>query len=57
VHYISNVDGTHAAEVFKKIDPETCLFVVASKTFTTQVIFFLSLLILFFICLGDNGKC
>lgn len=34
-HYISNVDGTHAAEVFKIIDPETCLFIVASKTFTT----------------------
>jgi glucose-6-phosphate isomerase len=37
VHYISNVDGTHAAEVLKIIDPETCLFIVTSKTFTTQV--------------------
>jgi len=35
-HFISNVDGTHLAEVLKKIDPETTLFIVASKTFTTQ---------------------
>jgi glucose-6-phosphate isomerase len=36
VHFVSNVDGTHIAEVIKKVDPETVLFVVASKTFTTQ---------------------
>lgn len=36
VHFVSNVDGTHLAEVLKKVNPETTLFVVASKTFTTQ---------------------
>ena len=36
VHFVSNVDGTHLAETFKIIDPETTLFIVASKTFTTQ---------------------
>jgi glucose-6-phosphate isomerase len=36
VHFVSNVDGTHIAEVLKKIDPETSLFIIASKTFTTQ---------------------
>ncbi|MDG2960227.1 glucose-6-phosphate isomerase [Bisgaard Taxon 10/6] len=36
MHFVSNVDGTHIAEVFKKINPETTLFLVASKTFTTQ---------------------
>lgn len=36
VHFISNVDGTHIAETLKKIGPETALFLVASKTFTTQ---------------------
>jgi glucose-6-phosphate isomerase len=36
VHFVSNVDGSHIAETFKKIDPETTLFIVASKTFTTQ---------------------
>ena len=36
VHFVSNVDGTHIAETLKKIDPETCLFIIASKTFTTQ---------------------
>ncbi len=35
-HFVSNVDGTHLAEVLKDIKPETTLFVVASKTFTTQ---------------------
>jgi glucose-6-phosphate isomerase len=35
-HFVSNVDGTHLAETFRKIDPETTLFIVASKTFTTQ---------------------
>lgn len=37
VHFVSNVDGTHVAEVLKKVDPEKTLFIVASKTFTTQV--------------------
>lgn len=36
MHFVSNVDGTHIAEVFKRIDPETTLFIIASKTFTTQ---------------------
>ncbi len=35
-YFVSNVDGTHLAEVLRKVDPETTLFVVASKTFTTQ---------------------
>ncbi|WP_370334776.1 glucose-6-phosphate isomerase [Parvularcula marina] len=35
-HFVSNVDGTHLAEVLKRIDPERTLFVIASKTFTTQ---------------------
>lgn len=36
VHFVSNVDGTHIAEVLRKVNPETTLFVIASKTFTTQ---------------------
>ncbi len=36
LHFVSNVDGTHIAEAFKKLDPETTLFMIASKTFTTQ---------------------
>ena len=36
VHFVSNVDGTHIAETLKQCDPETTLFMVASKTFTTQ---------------------
>ncbi|MEQ9442430.1 MAG: glucose-6-phosphate isomerase [Cyclobacteriaceae bacterium] len=36
VHYVSNVDGTHISEVLKPLNPETTLFVIASKTFTTQ---------------------
>ncbi len=36
MHFVSNVDGTHIAETLKKVDPETTLFLVASKTFTTQ---------------------
>ncbi len=35
-HFVSNVDGTHLAEVLRRVDPETTLFIVASKTFTTQ---------------------
>ncbi|MBC7785030.1 MAG: glucose-6-phosphate isomerase, partial [Burkholderiales bacterium] len=35
-HFVSNVDATHIAEVLKKLNPETTLFIVASKTFTTQ---------------------
>lgn len=34
-HFVSNVDGTHLAEVLKRVSPETTLFLVASKTFTT----------------------
>jgi glucose-6-phosphate isomerase len=35
-HFVSNVDGTHIAEIVKRVDPETTLFIIASKTFTTQ---------------------
>ncbi len=35
-HFVSNVDGTHIAETLKDLNPETTLFLVASKTFTTQ---------------------
>lgn len=36
LHFVSNIDGTHLAETLKKVNPETTLFLVASKTFTTQ---------------------
>src|SRR4051812_8482816 len=36
VHFVSNVDGTHIAETLRRVSPETTLFLVASKTFTTQ---------------------
>jgi glucose-6-phosphate isomerase len=36
VHFVSNVDGDHVNEIIKKLDPETTLFVIVSKTFTTQ---------------------
>jgi glucose-6-phosphate isomerase len=36
VHFVSNVDGTHVAETLRRVDPERTLFIVASKTFTTQ---------------------
>ncbi|WP_038043112.1 glucose-6-phosphate isomerase [Thioalkalivibrio sulfidiphilus] len=36
MHFVSNVDGTHMAETLKCVDPETTLFIIASKTFTTQ---------------------
>ncbi|MGB4400739.1 MAG: glucose-6-phosphate isomerase [Daejeonella sp.] len=36
LHFVSNVDGSHIAETLKKTDPETTLFMIASKTFTTQ---------------------
>ncbi|CAH0550450.1 unnamed protein product [Brassicogethes aeneus] len=36
LHFVSNIDGTHMAEVLKKVDAETVLFIIASKTFTTQ---------------------
>jgi glucose-6-phosphate isomerase len=36
LHFVSNVDGTHIVETLKKVDPETTLFLIASKTFTTQ---------------------
>jgi glucose-6-phosphate isomerase len=35
-HFVSNVDGTHLVETVKHLDPETTLFIIASKTFTTQ---------------------
>lgn len=36
VHFVSNIDGTHIVETLKRVNPETTLFIVASKTFTTQ---------------------
>jgi len=36
VHFVSNVDGTHLAETLKQLNPATTLFMIASKTFTTQ---------------------
>lgn len=36
VHFVSNIDGTHLAETLRKVNPETTLFIIASKTFTTQ---------------------
>ncbi|MCB0569268.1 MAG: glucose-6-phosphate isomerase, partial [Phaeodactylibacter sp.] len=36
VHFVSNVDGTHIAETLKRVKPESTLFIIASKTFTTQ---------------------
>ena len=36
VHYVSNIDGTHIVETLKPLNPETTLFIIASKTFTTQ---------------------
>src|SRR5690606_21902238 len=35
-HFVSNVDGTHITETVKNLNPETTLFIIASKTFTTQ---------------------
>ena len=35
-HFVSNIDGDHVSEVIKKLNPETTLFVIVSKTFTTQ---------------------
>lgn len=36
LHFVSNIDGSHIAETFKKIEPENTLFIIASKSFTTQ---------------------
>jgi glucose-6-phosphate isomerase len=36
IHFVSNVDGDHVQEIIKKLNPETTLFVIVSKTFTTQ---------------------
>jgi len=36
MHFVSNIDGTHIAEALKNLNPETTLFIIASKTFTTQ---------------------
>ncbi|OLY84317.1 Glucose-6-phosphate isomerase [Smittium mucronatum] len=36
VHFVSNIDGTHMAETLNVVDPETTIFIIASKTFTTQ---------------------
>ena len=35
-YFVSNTDGTHLAEALREVDPETTLFIIASKTFTTQ---------------------
>ena len=36
LHYVSNVDGAHISETLRDLDPQTTLFIIASKTFTTQ---------------------
>ena len=36
IHFVSNIDGNHLVEVLKKLNPDTTLFIIASKTFTTQ---------------------
>lgn len=36
LHFVSNIDGTHIVETLKPLNPETTMFIVASKTFTTQ---------------------
>lgn len=36
MHFVFNIDGTHISQIFEKIDPETTLFIVASKSFSTQ---------------------
>jgi glucose-6-phosphate isomerase len=36
LHFVSNIDGTHLAEVLRQVNPETTVFIIASKTFTTQ---------------------
>lgn len=36
VHFVSNIDGTHLSETLRKISPDTTLFIIASKSFTTQ---------------------
>jgi glucose-6-phosphate isomerase len=36
VHFVSNIDGSHLAETLKSVSPETTMFIIASKTFTTQ---------------------
>ena len=36
IHFVSNVDGSHLVSTLKQVNPETTLFIVASKTFTTQ---------------------
>uniref|UniRef100_K1PLN6 Glucose-6-phosphate isomerase n=1 Tax=Magallana gigas TaxID=29159 RepID=K1PLN6_MAGGI len=36
VHFVSNIDGTHMVETLKTLNPETTLFIIASKSFTTQ---------------------
>jgi glucose-6-phosphate isomerase len=35
-YFVSNIDGTHLAEALREVNPETTLFIIASKTFTTQ---------------------
>ena len=35
-HFVSNVDGDHVLEILKDLNPETTLFIIVSKTFTTQ---------------------
>lgn len=38
VHFVSNIDGTHIAETLKKLDPETALFIIASKVLNKKTI-------------------
>jgi len=41
VHFVSNVDGTHLAETLKKLNPETALFIIASKVSPTYLLTYL----------------
>lgn len=43
VHFVSNIDGTHLAEVLKKLNPETALFIIASKVFLTTFLLYFNL--------------
>ena len=49
-HYISNIDGTHIAETLKHLNPETTLFVVASKVRVVKFLF--SFMVIFFFSVG-----
>ena len=47
VHFVSNIDGTHLVETLKKINPETALFIIASKVSEVIVTYILYLVAMF----------